>query len=224
MLTEKTPLINSQKEGNSSLAGSLTDKLLQGRLFTERSQPVTGASPTFSDEGETNVVDEDESWVDKMGVWPKRIFGFALALFVGFFFGTQFIAVEFMRRCDDDAHSCDELDYVFGHFTGIFIASTMWFIIYCIIKRNRPKIYPKVILPALISGIMWGIAMTAWFVANQHLLLSVSFPIITAGPGLVSSLWGILVFREIKVVSYSVISLFIKYNLLIYIYLSFMVK
>jgi hypothetical protein len=107
MLTEKTPLINSQKEGNSSLAGSLTDKLLQGRLFTERSQPVTGASPTFSDEGETNVVDEDESWVDKMGVWPKRIFGFALALFVGFFFGTQFIAVEFMRRCDDDAHSCD---------------------------------------------------------------------------------------------------------------------
>jgi hypothetical protein len=40
-----------------------------------------------------------------------------------------------------------------------------------------------------------------WFLANQRLSLAVSFPIITAGPGFVSSAWGIFIFREIKVSS-----------------------
>ena len=30
---------------------------------------------------------------------------------------------------------------------------------YSIFRRNKPQVYPKVILPALASGIMWGIAM-----------------------------------------------------------------
>ena len=50
-------------------------------------------------------------------------------------------------------------DYAFSHFTGIFVASTLYFIIYCAIKCNKPQIYPKIILPGLISGIMWGVAM-----------------------------------------------------------------
>ena len=48
---------------------------------------------------------------------------------------------------------------MFGHFTGILLASTLWFIMYSIFRRNKPQVYPKVILPALASGIMWGIAM-----------------------------------------------------------------
>lgn len=124
-----------------------------------------------------------------------------MALGIGFLFGTQFLAVEFMRLCEDDTHSCNgkiltsfivhvhstcllmfmyittssiftnlsfpiifpfisELDYIFGHFTGIFLVSTFWFAVYSLYMRNRPKIYPKVILPALASGIIWGIAMS----------------------------------------------------------------
>ena len=45
---------------------------------------------------------------------------------------------------------------------------------------------------------MWAIAQTAWFVANDALSLAVAFPIITSGPGIVSSLWGVFVFKEIR--------------------------
>lgn len=39
--------------------------------------------------------------------------------------------------------------------------------------------------------------MTCWFVANDELSFTVSFPIITSLPGIVGSLWGIFVFKEI---------------------------
>jgi hypothetical protein len=37
----------------------------------------------------------------------------------------------------------------------------------------------------------------SWFVANSKLSLSIAFPLIAAGPGLVGALWGALVFGEI---------------------------
>ena len=54
--------------------------------------------------------------------------------------------------------SLTELDYVFGQYTGIFVCSTFWFILYCIIKRFKPQIYKEIIIPGIISGIMYGIA------------------------------------------------------------------
>lgn len=51
------------------------------------------------------------------------------------------------------------MDYLFGVYCGILLASTAYFCIYAVAKRNQPVIYPKVIIPGLISGILWGIAM-----------------------------------------------------------------
>ena len=44
---------------------------------------------------------------------------------------------------------------------------------------------------------MWAIANTSWFIANTTLSMSVAFPIITSGPGIISALWGVFVFNEI---------------------------
>ena len=71
------------------------------------------------------------------------------------------------------------LDYVFSHFSGIFAASTFYFFLYCIYMRNKPRVYPKAVLPAMLSGVMWGIGQAAWFIANAALSEPVSFPIIT---------------------------------------------
>ena len=51
------------------------------------------------------------------------------------------------------------MEYLFGVYCGILLASTAYFIIYSVAKCNQPVIYPKLILPGLISGILWGIAM-----------------------------------------------------------------
>ena len=55
--------------------------------------------------------------------------------------------------------SFTDMDYLFGHYSGILFASTVFVIIYSTVQLNKPKVYPKVILPGLVSGIMWGMVM-----------------------------------------------------------------
>ena len=54
------------------------------------------------------------------------------------------------------------------------------------------------VLPALASGIMWGVGDALWFVANEKLGFVVAFPIVLAGPGIVASLWSIFLLRELE--------------------------
>ncbi|ESO13065.1 hypothetical protein HELRODRAFT_159665 [Helobdella robusta] len=73
------------------------------------------------------------------------------------------------------------LDYIFPHFTGIFMSSTAYLLVYCALARNNPIIYPNIILPGFVSGLMWGTACIAFFHANSSLSESITFPIITTG-------------------------------------------
>nr|XP_046262930.1 transmembrane protein 144-like isoform X3 [Scatophagus argus] len=50
----------------------------------------------------------------------------------------------------------------------------------------------------LLSGLMWALATYCWFLANNYLSAVITFPIVSAGYGLVAALWGSLVFKEIK--------------------------
>ncbi|XP_073461890.1 transmembrane protein 144 [Aquarana catesbeiana] len=146
----------------------------------------------------------DESWLDKLSPLQRRIIGSVMAICAGVLYGSCFIPVLYIK--DHSKHnesiyagaSQFDLDYVFAHFSGIFVTSTVYFLIYCAVMKNRPKVYPQAILPGFISGILWAIANCCWFLANNYLSAVVSFPIITAGPGLVAALWGVLVFKEIK--------------------------
>lgn len=65
--------------------------------------------------------------------------------------------------------------------------------------KNRPKVYPRVILPAFVSGLLWTGGTTCWFVANKILSEAVAFPIVTTGPAVVANLLAVFVFKEIKV-------------------------
>ena len=58
-----------------------------------------------------------------------------------------------------DYLSFTDIKYIFGHYSGILLASTAFVIIYSTMQMNKPKVYPKVILPGLVSGIMWGMGM-----------------------------------------------------------------
>jgi len=44
---------------------------------------------------------------------------------------------------------------------------------------------------------MWGVAQTSWFVANEHLSLLVTFPIISCAPGAIASLWDMFYFKKL---------------------------
>jgi len=138
---------------------------------------------------------EGTSWVDKLSNSQKRFAGIFLSIISGMFYGVNFNPPTYLR---EHGGSPNGLDYVFSHFCGIWITSTSYFLIYCMIKKNKPVLYPSVVLPGIFSGILWSLADISWFIANQNLMIVVSFPIITTLPGVVASLWGIFVFKEIQ--------------------------
>ena len=125
-----------------------------------------------------------------------------LALFAGLFFGTNFNGAQYVidrAGSDDYLHSSTHgLDYVPSQFSGIFFASTLYFAMYAGCTRNRPEINREVALPAVASGVLWGVADALWFVANEQLGFVVAFPIVLSGPGVVASLWGIFVLGELR--------------------------
>ncbi|XP_078457303.1 transmembrane protein 144 [Lampetra planeri] len=146
----------------------------------------------------------DESWTDKLSPLNKKIVGCSLALVAGVFYGANFIPAIYIKNHGKDKSSIYygssqfDLDYVFAHFCGIYLTSILYFYVYCAAMKNRPKVYPKAVLPAVASGAMWGTATCGWFLANTHLGAAVSFPIITSIPGIIATLWGVVVFKEIK--------------------------
>lgn len=178
--------------GGAGGEASETSKLLQA----DGSQlSVNSSSNVYP---ENTQADSDYSWVERLGKWPRIVIGLAMALTAGVFFGQMFLPIIFLQHCQDGHHSTEGWDYLFGHYTGILATSTLYIGIYSIAKCNKPAVYPKAILPGLISGIMWGIATAAWFKANDNLTLSISFPLIASGPGIVTFAFGLFLYREFK--------------------------
>jgi hypothetical protein len=140
-------------------------------------------------------VQQQTSWVDKLTKPQRKIFGIFLSVVSGILYGVNFDPPQYLM---DHGHSKNGLDYVFSHFCGIYLTSTFFMALYCALKKNKPAIYSEAILPAFLSGSLWAVAQICWFIANTKLDLVVAFPIISTGPGVIASLWGVLVFKEIK--------------------------
>ncbi|XP_050983698.1 transmembrane protein 144b isoform X2 [Labeo rohita] len=146
-----------------------------------------------------------DSWVDTISPKSKRVFGCILAIFSGVLYGSSFVPVFYIKVHATNNSSMftgssqNEIDYCFAHYSGIFLMSTVYFLAYCAVMKNRPRIYPRAILPGFLSGLMWGLATYAWLMANYYLSAVITFPIINAGYGLVAALWGSVVFKEVKV-------------------------
>ncbi|KAL4230235.1 hypothetical protein ACF0H5_010621 [Mactra antiquata] len=140
---------------------------------------------------------DDSTFIDKLNPTSKRIIGVSLSAVSGVFYGQLFTPAIYVQDNYDGASS-NALDYVFATFTGILASSTVYFLIYAAFTGNNPKVYPRAILPGFLSGLMWGVATASWFVANKVLSEAVAFPIVTTGPGVVASILGVLVFKEIQ--------------------------
>nr|CAD2137480.1 unnamed protein product [Meloidogyne enterolobii] len=54
------------------------------------------------------------------------------------------------------------------------------------------------VFPSLLAGVLWAVAMLAWFLANDILSQAITFPINATLPGLIASLWSVFYFKEIE--------------------------
>ncbi|KAG5198573.1 hypothetical protein JEQ12_007169 [Ovis aries] len=148
--------------------------------------------------------DPDYSWVDKLSTTQSRLVGCSLAVISGILYGSTFVPIIYIKDHSERNDSIyagasqNDLDYVFAHFSGIFLTSTVYFLAYCVAMKNNPKLHPEAVLPGFLSGVLWAIATCCWFIANRSLSAVVSFPIITAGPGFIATMWGVFMFKEIQ--------------------------
>jgi glucose uptake protein GlcU len=125
----------------------------------------------------------------------KKIVGVSLSVVAGLLYGTNMLPISYLQQKHPHANP---MAFALSHFSGIFITSTLIAVVYSLYKRNKPQVYPQSILPALFAGVLWAIAQSGWFVGNANLGLTVAFPIICTGPGIVGSLWGVFAFKEIQ--------------------------
>ncbi|XP_026213833.1 transmembrane protein 144b isoform X2 [Anabas testudineus] len=145
-----------------------------------------------------------EFWIDVIRPKTRRFIGCLLAVVSGLLYGSSFVPILYIKShssCHDSMFhgaSVYDFDYVYAQSCGIFVASTVYFTIYCAVMKNRPRVFSRAILPGLLSGLMWALATYSWCLANNFLSAVITFPIVRAGYGLVAALWGALVFKEIK--------------------------
>ncbi|KAL5969355.1 hypothetical protein TSMEX_002911 [Taenia solium] len=128
----------------------------------------------------------------------RRALGIFLAILAGSFYGNTFVPTIYIQSMVKGASQAG-LDYVFANFVGIWMASTVIFVLYALMKRNQPWFPAKqAILPSLLSGILWGVAQSSWFIANAALGEPITFPVVTTCPAVIATLVGVVIFKEIK--------------------------
>jgi len=142
-----------------------------------------------------DIMVDEEDFFPSFGPIQRQIIGFILCVIAGCFYGLNFNPPTHIM---DTCPTCSQngLDYTFSHFTGLYLTSTFYFLVYCLASSNQPAFYPEVTFSGFISGAMWGGAQICWFIANSSLSMVQSFPIVSVLPSIVSFMWGIIVFKE----------------------------
>lgn len=149
--------------------------------------------------------DPDFPFLNRLNDRAQRILGCGLAALAGVFYGLMFIPDQHIRDNKDkfvyNGNECppdNGLYYINSQYSGILLSSIFYFIFYAALKKNRPAINPSIALPAIATGVMWGIANIGFIVAISALKNAVAYPIVNVLPGVVTSLWSLFLFREIQ--------------------------
>ena len=166
--------------------------------------PIEVIKAVNGEEEIDDTMDPDFPFLNRMSTPVQKALGSFVAGLSGLFYGLMFIPDQYVRDHPEkfmyrgSVPPNNGLYYVGSQYAGILLSSLFYFVLYAILKRNRPSINPAVALPAIISGTMWGIANIGFIVAISALKSAVAYPIVSVLPGIVTSLWSLFWFREIQ--------------------------
>ncbi|KAG6952998.1 hypothetical protein JG688_00013032 [Phytophthora aleatoria] len=165
--------------------------------------------PNFGPYMMPNELGEHVELGDAEAEKTRKIFGMTVALLVGAFLSCCLVPfVNWKDRCrpSDPALSspivetCNPLNFVFSQCLGVYLTSTIVFLLYSlfhryVLKRSMPR---SVMRPAYICGVLWGIGLCGQLYAIGALGFDQIFPICSIGPAMVSMLWSAGYFKEIQ--------------------------
>lgn len=132
LLTDNPPLIDGDDDEEDN-----SNKSNYGSINTQKSRH--------------QATEEPSSMYDKINPAFKKIIGILLAFVCGVSIASSYIPILYIQNNYPNA-SQDQNDYAFAYNTGMFLGSLIIFVVYCVVKKNRPTLYPEAILPSFASG------------------------------------------------------------------------
>uniref|UniRef100_A0A7E4VZK1 Transmembrane protein 144 n=1 Tax=Panagrellus redivivus TaxID=6233 RepID=A0A7E4VZK1_PANRE len=139
--------------------------------------------------------------VDKKVSLPKlsktKIICIAMSVALGILHGFMMTPIVYIQDTDSNA-SQNVLDYVFSHYCGVFTFSTLYFFAYTLVMRGKPYIHAELVLPSILYGILWSVAMVLFFISNHKLSQTVSYPITARLPAIIGALTDVFFYKSIK--------------------------
>lgn len=198
--SDKSPLMSADQQQYTSIPNGVYDS------NPSDSGVSFGSNTLEKSDGSHYVTNQDNedlapaSKAPTSNVFRRKAEGILGALFSGCFYGANFDPTTILTNTKGNGHSANGLDYVFNQFAGILLTSTCFLLIYTAYTGNKPFVPRRdALVPSIGSGIIWSFAQVSWTVFNtpDYLGMSTAFPVINSGPGLVATLWGVLVYNEI---------------------------
>ncbi|CAD5224189.1 unnamed protein product [Bursaphelenchus xylophilus] len=147
------------------------------------------------------ILQPDHSKCDDSGkkLNANRILCIILALISGLFYGATLLPIFYIQNHHDDFPYAPTagLPFVFSTYFGVFIGSSSIFVGYALLRKNNPIVNPKIVLPSMVGGVIWGVSMAGMILSNDRLGQTITYPITTTVPGCVAALWSVFYFKEI---------------------------
>jgi len=125
----------------------------QKQIQSDNDEEVTEETTRLLDRVKRKEEEEEEGleFYEKLGAIERKAFGVVVAIVGGVFFGATFAPILYVQDNYEGA-SPNGNDYAFSLGTGILFSSLGYFVVYCVVRRNRPRIYPELMLPAFTTG------------------------------------------------------------------------
>jgi len=114
----------------TKLASMIQSNNGEGNMLSEESTLINNTTST-------NSSLEEISWLDKLNPVQQRILGCTLSAISGVFYGTNFTPAIYLMQKAHRGDKLDAINYIFSHFCGILMTSTIYFIAYCIVKKKQ---------------------------------------------------------------------------------------
>ena len=197
-------IINKSKDNETGSGGTSNraEEVNLSKNFLQDLENLQNSSITITNTNNSNIIlnNDQQIFMGNLSRSSRRWLGVTLALGSGVCYGLAFVPWNYIRQhtiVNGFRSSRSGLDYVFTQFSGILAASTTVFFIYSLF-HEAPHVCKRLLVPSLCAGFIWGTATVALFVANELLSVAITFPIIGSLPGIVASLFGVLVFKEIS--------------------------
>eukprot|EP01089_Gocevia_fonbrunei_P006436 TRINITY_DN1710_c0_g1_i1.p1 TRINITY_DN1710_c0_g1~~TRINITY_DN1710_c0_g1_i1.p1 ORF type:complete len:373 (+),score=66.43 TRINITY_DN1710_c0_g1_i1:91-1209(+) len=165
---------------------------------SESDSLLANSSPSINQHNSKNLQNTNAFYAKIEGILfndaNKRILGLAMAVISGLLYSVSLVPFQLWY---EKQKSPGTFDYLFSQFGGIYVTSTIIFALYCLIVRV-PSINVKATIPSYMCGLLWAVAAGGWMAATADLGFTVGYPITGVGPIIVTSLWSVFYFREIK--------------------------